>query len=63
MCLFGCCFVGSSLSSVINDNELYFLGTARLMEEIAQCEQSGWLQLFYLCVLLSSLSLLLWIGC
>lgn len=25
-------------SGVINDNELYFLGTARLMEEIGQRE-------------------------
>lgn len=37
-------------SSVINDNELYFLGTGGLMDNISQREQSGRSQLFYLSV-------------
>lgn len=36
--------------SVINDNELYFLGTAGLMDNISQREQSGQSQIFYLSV-------------
>lgn len=36
--------------SVINDNELYFLGTGGLMDNISQREQSGRSQLFYLSV-------------
>lgn len=44
---------------MINDNELYYLGTARLMEEIGQRELSEWPQLFCLSVSLPS-SLPLW---
>lgn len=44
--------VWSVESSVINDNELYFLGTAVLMEEMGQRGRSGWSQLFRLALLL-----------
>lgn len=38
VCVTSLVSVWSVESSVINDNELYFLGTARLMEEIGQRE-------------------------